>query len=384
MSMNRVVSADSHFLEPETLWVERLDKKYRDRGPRTAIQDGVEMLFGEDMEPQPVSVWCAAGQANEDLLKINKLGFKAAPEGVRDPAGRLKAQDRDNVLAEVLYSSFGMVAMNIRDPELANASLRVFNDYASEFCSYDPKRLVGIGAVIPDDVPTAVGEIERIAKLGLHGVMIPITLAEGESYGDPKYDPIWAAAQANKLILSFHAGTSRAGINPKPGEWAQLYMGAPVLMQKTLTDIIVGGVFDRFPDLFFVSVENDVAWLPHYAYRLDHFVDRFYTMENLNLKRTPTEYIQNHFFSTFTFEGEGVETVRRLLGSEVLMWGNDFPHLDSTWPKSPQALQDTLLKVSPDADAQNMLYNNVVKLYDLDFPLEATQAQPDMSAVPAE
>ncbi|RYD95059.1 MAG: hypothetical protein EOP61_20495, partial [Sphingomonadales bacterium] len=218
-----------------------------------------------------------------------------------------------------------------------------------------------------DDVPAAVKEIERIAKLGLRGVMLPVTLAAGDSYGDPALDPVWAALQANNLVPSFHAGTSRAGINPTAAEWPQLYMGVHYLMQRTLTDAIFGGVFDRFPRIRFVSVENDVSWLPHYIYRMDHFAEHFVPHANLSLPRKPSDYIGQHFFSTFQFEGPGIDTARRLLGSETIMWGNDFPHLDSTWPHSDKVIKDTLIDIMPAADVENIVYNNVVKLYDLDF-----------------
>lgn len=362
----QLISADSHFLEPPTLWTERLDRKYRDRGPHVIEKKGITFVAGEDLQPQAVSGWCAAGRLSEDLADVNKLGWDAAPAGVWNPTDRIKDQDRDAIAAEILYASFGMIAMNIQDAELAMACLRVFNDYASEFSSYDPKRLIGIGAVIPDDMDAAVKELERIAKLGLRGALIPMTLLPGESYGDPKFDRLWAAANDNGLVLSFHAGTSRVPIATNRHVMAQLYMCAHHIMQRLLTDIVLGGVFDRFPKLKLVSVENDVSWLPHYASRLDHYAERFVTLIPAKLKLTPTEYIKQHFFSTFTFEGEGIETVCRAMGSESLMWGNDYPHLDSSWPRSGELIQRSLRDRLPAKDVGNIVRNNVVKLYGLD------------------
>ncbi len=368
MTVARIVSADSHFLEPATLWEERLDKRFRGRGPRCYTDDnGLVMLAGEDMAPQSISGWCAAGRASvEERAVIDSMGWDAAPKEVWDPAGRISGQDRDGMLAEILYTSFGMVAMNIKDPELAMACMRIFNDYAADFCAYDPKRLIGVGAVVTDDVPAAVKEIDRIRKLGLRGVMLPVTLAPGDSYGAPRLDPVWAACEANDLVISFHAGTSRAGINPTIDEWPQLYAGVHVKMQHTLTDAIFTGVFDRFPRLKWVSVENDVSWLPHYVYRMDHFAEHFIAHAKLKLARKPGDYIRDHFFSTFQFEGPGIEAVRTTLGSGAIMWGNDFPHLDSTWPNSSKVIQETLSDIMPANDVDNIVYHNVVKLYGLE------------------
>jgi predicted TIM-barrel fold metal-dependent hydrolase len=363
----QVISADSHFIEPPTLWTERLDAKYRDRAPHTVVKDGIIMLVGEDIEPVPISGFCAAGRASEDLVKIDKLGWDAAPKGMFDPASRLENQDRDGILAEILYTSFGLNAMNIRDVELAMATLRVFNDYAAEFSAYDRKRLIPVGAVIPDDVPAAVAELERMAKLGMRGVMIPVTIMQGESYGDKKYDPIWAAMQDLDLVPSLHAGTNRNGINVNRATWAHMYVASPHLMQYTLTDIIMGGVFDRFPKIRLVSVEHDVSWIPHFAFRLDHFAERFVALASIDIKRKPSEYIRDHLLSTFQFEGPGIESMRQAFGSETIMWGNDFPHLDSTWPQSPQIIQETLTERMPAPDVKNVVHDNVKKLYNLDL-----------------
>ena len=368
MGQLSIVSADSHFLEPATLWQERLDKRFRDRGPQCYTDDdGLVMITGEDMQPQSITGWCAAGRGGvEERAELDRMGWDAVPDECWSPEGRIKGQDRDGMMAEILYTSFGMIAMNIKDSDLAMACMRVFNDYAAEFISYDKKRLIGVGACVTDDVPAAVREIERIAKLGMKGVMLPVVLKEGESYGDTRLDPVWSAIVETGLIVSMHAGTSRQGINPKPADWPQLYAGVHYLIQRVLTDMIFTGVFDRFPGLRIVSVENDVSWLPHYAYRMDHFAEHLFAHAKLDKVRKPSELIRKHFFSTFQFEGPGIDTVRKLMGSEAIMWGNDFPHLDSTWPNSRTVIKDTLTDIMPAADVDNIVYNNVVKLYGLE------------------
>lgn len=209
--------------------------------------------------------------------------------------------------------------------DLGRGAPQLVGNLRHDIIRHDPKRPISVGACVTDDVPAAVKELERIAKLGMRGVMLPVTLAEGDSYADRKLDPVWAAIEETGLVVSLHAGTSRAGINPKPADWPQLYAGVHYLIQRVLTDTIFGGVFDRFPKLRIVSVENDVSWLPHYAYRMDHFAEHFVAHAKLDKVRKPSELIRKHFFSTFQFEGPGIDTVRKLMGSETIMWGNDFP-----------------------------------------------------------
>ena len=111
------------------------------------------------------------------------------------PAERLKEQDADGVSGEVLYPSMGMLLFGLDDAELRASCFRAFNDWAAEYCSYNTQRLVGAGVVELEDIPTAVAELERIAKKGLRGSLIWGAPPEDRPYSLPDYDPFWAAAQ---------------------------------------------------------------------------------------------------------------------------------------------------------------------------------------------
>ena len=48
------------------------------------------------------------------------------------------------------------------------------------------------------------------------------------------------------------------------------YMNIIHEVQRSLTQIIFGGVLERFPKLTIISAENDTGWFPHFMYRMDH------------------------------------------------------------------------------------------------------------------
>ena len=56
-----IISADSHMVEPPKLWVERLDKKYRDRAPHTvsgyAGNEGEWYVVGSEAYARLHHVW---------------------------------------------------------------------------------------------------------------------------------------------------------------------------------------------------------------------------------------------------------------------------------------------------------------------------------------
>src|SRR5262249_12068068 len=114
MASLKVISADSHMMEPPDLWVERLDNKFKDRAPKVVTQDAPPhagrrpLLHAPGLEPYPISVAFAAGRSGNELREfIGKAGAQDA-ERFHDPAKRIEDQDRDGISAEVLYTTLGM------------------------------------------------------------------------------------------------------------------------------------------------------------------------------------------------------------------------------------------------------------------------------------
>src|SRR5208282_147760 len=175
MSENRLISADSHFVEPPTMWAERIDEKFRDRAPHT-VKDlngrGGEWFVCENITPMTVAGFFGAGVPSAELAEHSKRGFDAAPKSVWDPAYRIADQDRDGVQAEVIYTSMGMPLFGLADAELRASCFRAFNDWAAEYCSYDLERLVPLGLITLEDIPAAVAELTRIKKKRMGGAMI--------------------------------------------------------------------------------------------------------------------------------------------------------------------------------------------------------------------
>ena len=178
MVPRKVISADSHMTEPADLWVERLDRKYRDAAPRVVSSEEksgpVWMFVAPGVSPTPVAGLFSAGKRGEELREFFKHGYEAARPSGWDPVERLKDQDIDGVVAEVLYSSLGLKLFGVNDPELQLACLKVYNEWLAEFCAHDPKRLLGVGLYSLEALPD-VSEIERCARMGLKGILILAT-----------------------------------------------------------------------------------------------------------------------------------------------------------------------------------------------------------------
>jgi predicted TIM-barrel fold metal-dependent hydrolase len=371
MSSLRIVSADSHFTEPRDLWVERIDQRFRDRAPRVVKDEkrpGQENFVAPGLPPAPVAFGFAAGKGGEELRQTVRRGYDAARPSGWDPAERLKDQDVDGILAEVIYTTFGMSLFGLEDGQLQQACFKTFNDWAAEFVSHDRRRLYAIGLIPHGNVEESVGELQRVAKLGLSGALI-CGAPTDEPYHSKTYDPLWAAAQDLRIPLSLHVitGGPRRGENPRlvaSGRHlgpARRTMNITHEIQSTLTDIIFGGVLERFPRLLLVSAENDTGWLPHYMHRLDHAYEKFNVMLDEPLPMKPSHYVRRQLVATFQDDPVGAYT-HKLFGEESYMWASDFPHTDSTWPNSHDVIERDFAGID-EAIKRKIVFDNAVRVY---------------------
>lgn len=330
-----MISADSHVMEDPELWVRRLPVAFRDRAPR----------FPES----------------------HRQAFQAHPGG-SDPVARLQEMAVDGVTAEVLYPTLGLSLFSLRDAELQAACFRVYNEWLGEYCSLDPRRLVGIPCISLFDAQAAVAELQRAHAAGLKGALVWQVPPEQLPLGSDHYEPFWAAAEALDMPISFHIltgfGWSKEGFDRLT--WTESVKGAVtgelVEAANGIYDLILNGVLERHPRLRFVLVESEIGWLPWVIEKMDQKAVKVMKRGlNTGLSLAPSQYFYRQVFATFFNDPVG----GRLLswwGGDNCMWSNDFPHPNSTWPHSRAVIQRDLGHLDP-ATRAKLVHQNAARLY---------------------
>jgi predicted TIM-barrel fold metal-dependent hydrolase len=134
--------------------------------------------------------------------------------------------------------------------------------------------------------------------------------------------------------------------------------------QDLVGTFVFGGVFERHPRLRLVCVEADAGWVPHFMYRMDHAYDRHrYWLASGALTKMPSEYFREHVYTTFQDDWVAFQ-VKDLCNIRRLLWANDFPHSDSTWPCSQELLAKHAAHLTA-AELRLILHDNVAELYGL-------------------
>jgi predicted TIM-barrel fold metal-dependent hydrolase len=364
----RLVSADSHVVEPGDVWTTRMECRWGDRIPRVVVGHGGQpgaFFVCEDVPPFGIAAFSGADVAPEELPAHFTKGYERVRPGGWDPTARLRDQERDGVVAEVVYPSLALQLFRIRDAAFQAATFRAYNDWLATFCSAAPERLAGIALVPLHDVAQGVAELERAAGLGLRGAMIWSSAPDDRPYSEASYEPFWAAAEAARLPLSLHLGTGAVPLGGTAGMLAVAYMFTHHAAQRSISQMIFGGVFERHPGLRIVSVENDIGWIPHYLDRLDHAGEKFRAFHP-HLRLRPSEYFRRQVAATFQEDRIGIR-LRDAVGRESLLWASDYPHTDSTWPRSREVIARDFVDV-PATELGPIVCDNAARLYGLTVP----------------
>ena len=368
-----VISADSHITEPPDCYIANIDSAYRDQAPNM-INDPVrgDVYVVPGMKSTvPMGLVAAAGKPAEELVQEG-VRFDELHQSGYDATKRLADQMRDGIAAEVIYPTVGMVLCGHPDIDYKRACFNAYNRWITGYCSESPDRLLGCGQTALRSVAEGIADIEAIKAAGLRGVMMPGSPGTEEDYDDPIWDPFWEAAVALGLPLSFHILTAKgAGWR---GPRLNSFMSIIRSIQDIMGTLVFGGVFDRHPNLKVVCVEADAGWVPHYMYRMDHAYKRHrnWLQPGVSLGRLPSEYFAEHIYVTFQDDWTAFSQADQM-NWRRLMWANDFPHSDSTWPWSQEMLDEQTKKLSVE-QTEAILCGNVAELYGIDLSALASTA----------
>ena len=274
----------------------------------------------------------------------------------------------------------------IRDREAFLAIVRAFNDYfIEEFCGAAPDRLIG-AAVLPNiGVDEDIAELKRCADMGFKTARLH-TYPSGKSNPTPEDDRFWAAALDLDMPLTIHTSfpqqtRGRDVYHLKYPREPQGEERPPDFLQRIArhgiyhcgaveaSQLILDGVFDRFPKLRIYWAENNIGWIPYFYQQMDqaYKVSASWAERLLGLKRLsrlPSEYLREHALWGFFDDPIGVE-LRHHVGVDKIMWSTDFPHIVTHWPRSLEVMEQQFSGV-PDDEKELMLAGNAVRFFRLD------------------
>jgi predicted TIM-barrel fold metal-dependent hydrolase len=313
---------------------------------------------------------------------LHEIGLR----GGWDAATRDHELDRDGVTGEVVFPGpdavtgtmgapfgAGFNPVVTHSPQHLLAGARAFNRWAAQLCGESPERRAGlIVAPILDDLDGAITEIRRAHTEGLRGgVIIPPRWDGHESYTSHRYDAVWAVCEELSLPVHCHSGPAPRDDYGDVSGWMSVYGYETVFFTaRPLWFMLLTGVFERFPALKLAVTEAGCFWAADLLWRVDMMAGREHGMRKLVNARGTLTMLPSEYFDRNVKIGASNTRRRELgrryeIGVDNIMWGNDFPHPEGTWPYTREFLRDRFWDMPID-ETERILGLNQVDFYGFD------------------
>jgi predicted TIM-barrel fold metal-dependent hydrolase len=145
----------------------------------------------------------------------------------------------------------------------------------------------------------------------------------------------------------------------------------------------LGGAFARYPRLKLVLTEQSAGWVPSVLSMLDHQYTRFSdagTAEShfggeliKEVPEPPSYYWKTNCYAGASFFRPIEAPLRYDIGIDKIMWGQDYPHIEGTYPYTTEALRYTFAGIDP-GEVGPMVGLNAARVYDFDLDVLAPVA----------
>jgi predicted TIM-barrel fold metal-dependent hydrolase len=371
-----MVSADCHASEPNNYLAERIDPEFRDRIPRVEVtDDGSEWIITEGNRPQLVrrgrTTPTVQEQQSFERPEDNRpYAARVEPEdAARNNAGRtiedrLSDQRADGIDIELVFPNKGLLCWATPDPVFADAMCRAWNRWAFEWFGgangWHDGRTRPLASIATGDPDLAAAEAQWAAEHDFVGLCLGNSPVYGPKqwgnleYNDPQFERFWSVAEELRLPLTFHVSTGRdpRAVGGNGGAIINYVCHSMETTIEPLVQMITSGVFERHPDLHTGLVESGIGFVPwlletmDYAYRAHHFWVRPVIPE------LPSTYFRRNCFATFQEDHVGVDGVERYDIVDNVMWANDYPHHEGSWPHSAASIERQMVDLSDDSRAK--------------------------------
>jgi predicted TIM-barrel fold metal-dependent hydrolase len=383
----RIIDTDTHVLEPTSVWDEYLESEYKvlartafwhevdDRGFEVTIVNGASVRPMSRSGINRQAIW-RPGMTPEEIGGLDARTHHAVNPGASDPRARLIDMDAMGVDCHVLFPTvFAEHFPVIRNPDVAAALARAYNDWIYDFTRAAPERLLPVAVLPVQEVSFAVRELCRVADRGFRAVLFRPAFVNSRFPNHCYYDPLWRELAARDVTVCFHPSVGNS--NP---EWtslgsfvervaANLRIGhdvaeasAPTMDAATLlTALCFYGHMEEYARLRLAFVHAGASWVPLTLEKAETYLWLLSAIQDVSLEPDRVFFSRPSLVSFPSWES----SVPRMpdLFSEVAAWGSRYPHHDASDPSEALALLDR--HAVADEVREKLMSKNAARIFGL-------------------
>jgi predicted TIM-barrel fold metal-dependent hydrolase len=363
----QVVDFDNHYYEPADAFTRHGDEDVRRYVRWVSEGKKRHIVFGHAMPtaiPNPtfnpigkpgafhehLKELAASGEnRNADIMLERHGELEPLRDEYHQRDTRLLVMDEQGVERTVMFPTLGVGidGLTSDDVEMTYKVFGAFNRWLDEDWGFAHGGRIYAAPFIPVlDPRLACRELDVARERGARVVALRPGPAGGRSPADPVWDPFWARIQEAGMVAAYHSCTEPdeyqkafASMWQRHGQGDEAYernlftaMRFYRPIHDTALALVLGNVFGRFPNLRVASVENGSAWVELCLHELDHVVGfrgRHIEAFGVTVDDQPSEVFKRNF-RVAPFPEDDMAHLVELIGSERVLFGSDWPHLEGT------------------------------------------------------
>ena len=379
----KIIDCDTHFTEPPDLFQRNAPARLKDKMPRIVEKDGVVHWYVGDKDFGSYGGNVISKERDKLLGRLTFQNYELIHPASYEVKPRLEEMDRMGVWGHVCFQNGGVTQagalMGLKDPELVDWIMRIYNDACIERMEESDGRIMGMAQLPYWDNDKMLAEARRMIDLGIKGFVMP---DRPERAGDaflaedgnvhPAWDEFFEMCSATGTPLNFHINAS---LDSASAIWdnfnfyqtqTMVTMLHVMATSATMGNFMLSGILDKHEDLKLGLIESGIGWVPFVLEMLDHQYNEMLIPEMTGLKKRPKEYFAKNFWVSYWFENYAPQHMLEEIGFDRVMFETDFPHPTSIYPGIQERMVESVGHL--DFDKRKMVISsNAATLFNIDI-----------------
>lgn len=278
--------------------------------------------------------------------------------GALDAKDRLEALDLMGIKSQMIFPNDFMAEMRINSETAFKVCSR-YNDWALDWAKEggDTDRLRMVAQINTGSVDYAYSELQRVLKKGAKVITLPCAQPPaGVSPAHKIWEPFWALCEEAKVAVTLHLGAggltaSTVAEDPMLPDrgWSDsdtlrvppahrtggeeavspfFLLVAHMPAETFLISSVMGGLFERFPELRFGLFEFGTAWMGPTIERMDAWAGFLSKVAGVKYPLKPSEYVRRNVRTSPFFHEDFAATAENYGLHEIFCVMTDYPHLE--------------------------------------------------------
>jgi aminocarboxymuconate-semialdehyde decarboxylase len=276
------------------------------------------------------------------------------------PEERIADMDAQGVDVQVVSIHTPFFGYHL-DPAQGRDLAREVNDEIASMTKQWPTRFAGLATLPVQDVKLAIDELERaVTVLGLKGAELD-TIVNGENWDEPRFLPLFKAAEAMGAVLFFHPQPQHNFMMERTTRYG-LFNSLGVIVEDAIVVavLIFGGILDACPGLK-ICVAHGGGPACFAMGRIDRSWHGT-PPERRTISQPPSSYQRRLYYDTVVGSEKALRFLLDEVGADRVVLGSDWPFVP--WHPSPVTWLQGLASVTPQ-ERDQILWRNLATLLKL-------------------